>query len=95
MLHLILDFEPISSNEKSQLEDSELHEEAFSDNTMEIDKKDVKPKIKPENERSSSPWTEEEDNSNRPSKRRCEKLHLIFLLYLLLNKFIKYKIHFF
>lgn len=62
-----LDFDILLAIEKSQLEDSELTEENFSDNTTDTEKKDTKQKVKSENERSSSPWTEEEDNS------RCKR----------------------
>lgn len=65
----ITDLDVLLAIEKSQLEDSELADETFSDNTTDTEKKESKVKVKPENERSSSPWTEEEDNTNR-SKRR-------------------------
>ncbi|KAJ8983048.1 hypothetical protein NQ317_013253 [Molorchus minor] len=63
-------FDMLLAIEKAQLEDSELTEETFSDNnTTDTEKKDIKQKIKSENDRSNSPWTEEEDNAHR-SKRR-------------------------
>lgn len=70
----------LSVIEKSQLDDSELTEEAFSDNPTDMEKKDMKSKIKSENERSSSPWTEEEDNTNRISKRRYNQISSNVLL---------------
>ncbi|CAH1116671.1 unnamed protein product [Phaedon cochleariae] len=62
-------FDMLLAIEKAQLEDSELTEENFSDNTTDTEKKDIKMKIKSETERSNSPWTEEEDNS-KGGKRR-------------------------
>lgn len=66
---LYLGFDMLLAIEKAQLEDNELNEETFSDNTTDTEKKDVKVKIKSENERSNSPWTEEEDNVNRTKRR--------------------------
>ncbi|CAH2000714.1 unnamed protein product [Acanthoscelides obtectus] len=54
-------FDMLLAIEKSQMEDTELTEETLSDNTTEPEKKEVKPQLKSENERSSSPWTEDED----------------------------------
>lgn len=64
-------FDMLLAIEKAHLEDVDAAEEVFSDNATDTEKKDpiVKPKAdKSENERSSSPWTEEEDNASK-SKR--------------------------
>lgn len=55
--------------EKAQLEDPELTEENLSDNPPDQEKKDMKQKLKIENERSNSPWTEEEEGA-KGNKRR-------------------------
>lgn len=60
----------------AQLDSSELLEDNFSDEKdyQEADKKfdpvNVKPKVKVDTDRSSSPWTEEEDMSSVRNKRR-------------------------
>ncbi|VEN38501.1 unnamed protein product [Callosobruchus maculatus] len=57
-------FDMLLAIEKAQLEDAELTEETLSDNTTELEKKDSKSQLlKSENERSNSPWTEDEDVS--------------------------------
>ncbi|KAJ8928803.1 hypothetical protein NQ314_018569 [Rhamnusium bicolor] len=66
---VVYSFDMLLAIEKAQLEDSELTEETFSDNTTDTEKKDTKTKVKSENERSNSPWTEEEDNANRCKRR--------------------------
>ncbi|XP_023022816.2 bromodomain containing 8 [Leptinotarsa decemlineata] len=62
-------FDMLLAIEKAQLEDSELTEGTLLENTMDNDKKDIKLKVKSDNDRSNSPWTEEDDNALR-SKRR-------------------------
>ncbi|XP_056639003.1 bromodomain-containing protein 8 isoform X1 [Diorhabda sublineata] len=57
--------------EKAQLEDPDsTMEDNLSDNPPDQDKKDLKHKIKIENDRSNSPWTEEEEGAAKGSKRR-------------------------
>ncbi|KAL3288638.1 hypothetical protein HHI36_003071 [Cryptolaemus montrouzieri] len=63
------DFDILLAIEKAHMEDNELLED-FSDREF-PERKDVKKEeIKSENERSNSPWTEEEDISSVQSKRR-------------------------
>jgi bromodomain-containing protein 8 len=65
------EFDVLLAIEKSHRDDNELVEETFSDRDYsELDRKDNKSKIKSENERSNSPWTEEEDVSNLRTRRR-------------------------
>lgn len=63
-------FDVLLSIEKTDYDD-DFGEEILSDKELMDDKKDVKTKLKAENDRSNSPWTEEEDNlSTSRSKRR-------------------------
>lgn len=63
------EFDMLLAIEKVHRDDNELAEESFSDYS-EMEKKDSKSRIKNENDRSSSPWTEEEDILNVRNKRR-------------------------
>lgn len=62
-------FDMLLAIEKAHLDESDLAEEN-SDKELLEEKKDIKLKPKIENERSSSPWTEEEDTSSVKTKRR-------------------------
>ncbi|XP_044265869.1 bromodomain-containing protein 8 [Tribolium madens] len=65
------EFDVLLAIEKAQRDESELVEESFSDRDFsELDRKDSKSRIKSENERSNSPWTEEEDVSTIRTRRR-------------------------
>ncbi|EFA07156.1 hypothetical protein TcasGA2_TC010150 [Tribolium castaneum] len=65
------EFDVLLAIEKAQRDESELVEESFSDRDYsELDRKDSKSRIKSENERSNSPWTEEEDVSTIRTRRR-------------------------
>lgn len=65
------EFDVLLAIEKVHRDESELVEDTFSDRDYtELDRKDNKARIKNENERSSSPWTEEEDISALRIRRR-------------------------
>lgn len=64
------EFDVLSAIEKVNKEETDLAEESFSDKDYgEVERKD-KLKFKAENDRSNSPWTEEEDITNLRSRRR-------------------------
>ncbi|KAJ3648857.1 hypothetical protein Zmor_020628 [Zophobas morio] len=65
------EFDVLLAIEKAHRDESESVEESFSDRDYsELERKDVKSRIKSENERSNSPWTEEEDASTLRTRRR-------------------------